>query len=190
MNKLMLIAGAFTALLTAAAAIAEKAPGAGAQTGREWTGLVYSPDAPPSGTADRELFDAKNYLRNNMPATAKDMFLRAIKMDPSLAEAHFWLSGALRALGDGAAAETHLRQAYALDPGLRAHEAELARFGPRGQATQLPKLLKKAGAPQCDDLYATCMASATRCTMRGCETDFSRQTVCTSERNQCEGRNR
>jgi hypothetical protein len=150
--------------------------------------LVYSPNAPPSGTAERELFDGKDYLRNNMTATAKDVLLRATEKDPSLAEAHFWLSGAHRAAGDGVAAERSLQRAYQLDPSLRAHQAELDRFGPR--TLQSAKPAPKAGAHDCQALYTSCMVTATRCSIdKGCQTDFSRQASCTVERNLCRARN-
>ena len=157
---------------------------------KAWSGLTYSSNAPPAGTAARDLFDAKDSLRNNMPATAKDQFLRAIAKNPSLAEAHFWLAGAYAQLGDAALARTSLARAYQLDGSLRAHEGELARFGSRtGGNRPTPPRPSGKGVAQCDDLYATCVASSFGLGSRG-GADFSRQATCTAERNQCYARNR
>lgn len=155
---------------------------------RRWTGLVYNPVSPPDGTAEADLADGKDALRNNMPAMAEEYLTRALKKDPSLAEAHFWLAGAQRKLEKPAAARTALAAAYRLDPGLRAHEGELARFGSdKGGASPSAQA---GGSSSCDDLYGTCMVTATRCGMNGCTTDFGRQASCTSERNMCYRRNR
>lgn len=156
--------------------------------GRAWTGLVYVPNAPASGTAERALFDGKNALRNHMPAMAKDLLQRATRMDPTLAEAFFWLAGAHRALKEGGEAQAALKKAVQLDPSLQAHAGELDRFGPASAKAAGPSG-KPASSSRCDDLYASCRASATRCGMNGCQTDFGRQASCTAERNQCERRN-
>lgn len=173
--------------------LAAAAPSAGPTLPRRpattrWTGLVYSSDAPQSGTAARDLFDGKDSLRNNMPATAKDQLLRAIGKDPSLAEAHFWLAGAHAQLGDGASSRRSLARAYQLDPSLQGHEGELARFGSRaGGDRVVPRPVGGKGG-QCDDLYATCVASSFRVGSTS-GADFSRQATCTAERNQCYARN-
>jgi len=179
---------AMLALLLACAAWL--APSLAAATITPWTGLVYIPNAPPPNTALRALHDGKNALRNDMPATAKGMLQKAISLDPTLAEAHFWLAGAHRALKEGPMAQTELKKALALDPGLQAHAGELDRFG---SATALPPAkpvgANKSASQRCDDLYATCRVSATRCNASGCQTDFGRMASCTSEHNQCLQRN-
>lgn len=158
--------------------------------GRAWTGLVYQPNKPPSGTAERELHDGKDFLRNNMAATAKSTLAKAARMDPKLAEAWFWLAGAHRALKEGGDAQAALQKALQLDPSLKAHVAELDRFGPATGGKSSGSASKSNGkSSRCDDLYATCTVSATRCTMNGCQTDFSRRSTCMTERNLCYQRN-
>ena len=177
-------------LAVSVAALAWLLPATSGATVTPWTGLVHSPNAPPPDTAERALFDGKNALRNNMPATAKGMLQKAIRIDPSLAEAHFWLAGAHRALQESPMAQNELKKALALDPGLQAHAGELDRFG---SAIPLPPARpvgsNKSGSQRCDDLHATCRVSATRCNASGCQTDFGRMATCTSEHNQCLQRN-
>lgn len=171
-----LVAGLLSGMALAAGATAQQTA---------WTGLVYSPDKPEPGTAARALVDGKDYLRNDMPANAEDFFRRAIGMDANLAEAHFWLAGALRKLKKPGAQEA-LATALRLDPSLAAHVGELQRFGPPVVA----KVSKpKADKARCDDLYASCIVSANHCTAAGCNYDAGRAATCMGERNQCYARN-
>ncbi len=172
-----MVAGLFSGMALAA--------GATAQQQTAWTGLVYSPNKPEPGTAARALADGKDYLRNDMPANAEEFFRRAVAMDPDLAEAHFWLAGALRKLKKPGAQDA-LAMALRLDPSLGAHVGELQRFGPPVAAKASKP---RTGKGKCDDLYATCIVSANHCTAAGCTYDAGRAATCMGERNQCYGRN-
>ena len=171
-------------------AVAVLASASSVASGQEWTGLAYSPNHWPDGSVEGDLHDAKSYLRNGLTSTSVDMLKRVIARDPKKAEAYFWLSGAYRKLGEGAAARTALDKALQLDPSLRAHLGELNQFGPAVSVAKQLLPTARNGAARCDDLYATCTVSVNRCTMNGCTYDAGRAAACTAERNQCRIRNR
>jgi tetratricopeptide (TPR) repeat protein len=162
-----------------------------------WTGLTVPADARNAiGSAEREMNYGKGYLAAGDYELAAMRLRQAVAMNPDLAEAQFWLAGALRGEGKAAEAAAPLARALALDPLLKAHEGELAAFRPKPKpaAPAAPAMSKVPAKPvtgraKCDDLYSTCYVTATRCGMNGCTTDYGRQGMCMTERNACYARN-
>ena len=169
---------------------------AGASPAPAWTGLTVPPDAKNSiGSAEREMNYGKGYLAAGDYDLAAMRLRQAVALNPDLAEAQFWLAGALRGEGKTAEAAAPLAKALALDPSLKAHEGELAAFMPKPKpATPAPAQSRAPAKPltgraQCDALYSTCYVTATRCGMNGCTTDSGRLGLCLTERNACSASN-
>jgi tetratricopeptide (TPR) repeat protein len=189
----------------APAAAPAPGPAPAPATAAAWTGLdVGNTPPPPIGTSARETYYGKQYLAQGDYDLAAQRLRQAVGLDAGDAEAQFWLAGAYRGLGDTARAQQALAKAEQLDPSLKAREAELARFKPKPKpATPAPApapARQSTASNSCDDLYATCYASATRCSFynpnpnssgvyTGCTPDFGRQSTCMAERNACYARN-
>lgn len=167
------------------------------------------------GTPEYYIGYGKGYLEKKEYDLAAMYFRQALDRDPENAEAHFLLGAAYMGEGKVADAEAVLARAYELDPSLRARAGEIPKprakpvlgaapakpAKPATPATPATPAKKPAASTpakpakpataiaKCDDLYATCRGSATQCNMNGCQTDFTRQSACTSERNQCYRRN-